>query len=213
ETVIGKENPVSGNDLRLYTQMLFNRLMFLRFIEKKGWLKFGDSTEYLATLYAAGGSNGQSFYRARLYPLFFEALAVEGRQQSAAVGEVVFLNGGLFEKTALDESAQDIPNSAFESILGHNGLFYRFNFTVEESTPLDIEVAVDPEMLGKVFEELVTGRHETGSYYTPRPIVSFMCKEALKGYLAAKTSASKEAIELLVDEHKIANDLTNRHAE
>ena len=62
-------------------------------------------------------------------------------------------------------------------------LFNKFNFTVMESTPFDIEVAVDPEMLGKVFEELVTGRHDSGAYYTPRPVVSFMCREALKGYL------------------------------
>ena len=52
-----------------------------------------------------------------------------------------------------------------------------------EATPFDVEVAVDPEMLGKVFEELVTGRHDSGAYYTPRPVVSFMCREALKGYL------------------------------
>ena len=58
-----------------------------------------------------------------------------------------------------------IPNDKFAEILK---LFERYNFTVTESTPLDIEVAVDPEMLGKVFEELVTGRHDTGSYYTPR---------------------------------------------
>lgn len=213
ETIIGEVNPISGNDLRLYTQMLFNRLLFLRFIEKKGWLRFKESTDYLATLYSAGGDSGQSFYRSRLCPLFFEALAVEGKQQSAAVGEVVFLNGGLFEKTALDESVQDIPDTAFENILGQDGLFYRFNFTVEESTPLDIEVAVDPEMLGKVFEELVTGRHESGSYYTPRPIVSFMCKEALKAFLCEKTSAVKGALEKLVDEHEIAEGLTERHAQ
>ncbi len=60
-------------------------------------------------------------------------------------------------------------------------LFYAFNFTVSESTPFDIEVAVDPEMLGKIFEELITGRHESGSYYTPRAVVAFMCREALKG--------------------------------
>ena len=58
-----------------------------------------------------------------------------------------------------------------------------------ESTPFDIEVAVDPEMLGKVFEELVTGRHESGAYYTPRPVVSFMCREALKGYLEGRDTA------------------------
>ena len=68
-------------------------------------------------------------------------------------------------------------------------LFERFNFTVTESTPYDVEVAVDPEMLGKVFEELVTERHSSGAYYTPRPVVSFMCREALKGYLEGKETA------------------------
>ena len=100
-----------------------------------------------------------------------------------------FLNGGLFDQSPLDAQVPDLPDKVFASILGDGnseGLFYRYNFTVEESTPLDIEVAVDPEMLGKVFEELVTGRHETGSYYTPRPVVSFMCREALKGYLSDK---------------------------
>ena len=76
-----------------------------------------------------------------------------------------------------------------------------FNFTVLESTPFDIEVAVDPEMLGKVFEELVTGRHATGSYYTPRPVVAFMCREALKGYLESRcVGLSAEAIQKFVDE-------------
>ena len=64
-----------------------------------------------------------------------------------------------------------------------------------ESTPFDIEVAVDPEMLGKVFEKLVTGRRDSGAYYTPRAVVSFMCREALKGYLEGKdTGADAEAI-------------------
>ncbi len=213
ETAIGQNNRVKGEELRLFTQILFNRLMFLRFIEKKGWLRFNGDTNYLAALYAAGGVGRRSFYRSRLEPLFFEALAIEGKQKSNAVGEVVFLNGGLFEKTDLDKKVTDIPDEAFEGVLGKEGLFYRFNFTVQESTPLDIEVAVDPEMLGKVFEELVTGRHETGSYYTPRPVVAFMCREAIKGFLTAKTSAPQEAIAKLVDEHEVVSDLTDKHAE
>ncbi len=213
ETIIGEVNPISGNDLRLYTQMLFNRLMFLRFIERKSWLLFGESADYLSSLHAAGGIGDDSFYKSRLQPLFFEALAIEGRQESETVGKVPFLNGGLFEKDKTDEQVTDIPDEAFDPILGERGLFYRYNFTVEESTPLDIEVAVDPEMLGKVFEELVTGRHETGSYYTPRPVVSFMCKEAIKAFLYEKTSAGKEALEKLVDEHEIAEGLTERHAQ
>ncbi len=87
-------------------------------------------------------------------------------------------------------------------------MFQKFAFTVTESTPLDVEVAVDPEMLGKVFEELVTGRHESGSYYTPKPIVSFMCRESLKGYLKTqippnplnKGGETEEVIALLIDE-------------
>lgn len=90
-----------------------------------------------------------------------------------------------------------------------NGLFAKFNFTVTESTPLDVEVAVDPEMLGKIFEELVTGRHETGSYYTPKPIVSFMCREALKGFLESNASGeNKDAIERFVEKYE-PDDLRN----
>ncbi len=212
EEYIGQANNLEKEELRLFTQTLFNRLMFLRFIEKKGWLNFHENPNYLNALYQAGGCDGNSFYQSRLCPLFFEALAVEGRQESEQIGKVPFLNGGLFERTELDNKVQDIPDEAFEPILSASGLFYRYNFTVEESTPLDIEVAVDPEMLGKVFEELVTGRHETGSYYTPRPIVSFMCREALKGYLSEKTTTSKKAIETLVDDHEISDDLTEQHA-
>ena len=108
-----------------------------------------------------------------------------------------FLNGGLFEETELDKQAR-VDAAAIEPLLRE--LFDRFNFTVMESTPFDVEVAVDPEMLGKVFEELVTGRHESGSYYTPRPVVSFMCREALKGYLEGTTGLDAEAIARFVDE-------------
>lgn len=179
---------LTGDDLRLWCQTVFNRLMFLRFIERKGWLDIDNiqGTNYLAALYTAGGMGDESFYRSRLRPLFFKGLAVEGEQESDAFGKVPFLNGGLFDENDSDERVTDIPDDAFRGIIGDEragGLFYRYNFTIEESTPLDIEVAVDPEMLGKVFERLVIRRQESGSYYTPRPVVSFMCREALKGYL------------------------------
>ena len=91
-----------------------------------------------------------------------------------------------------------VPDSVIEGALAE--LFEKFNFTVMESTPFDIEVAVDPEMLGKVFEELVNERHDSGAYYTPRPVVAFMCREALKGYLEGKdTGVSADAIASFVD--------------
>jgi hypothetical protein len=147
--------PLSGDDLRMFTQTLFNRLMFLRFMERKGWLTFSGTRNYLRDLYAAGGHGKKSFYKGRLCPLFFEGLAIEGKQASEAYGQVPYLNGGLFERSELDERVADLPDEVFAGILADEragGLFYRYNFTVEESTPLDIEVAVDPEMLGKVFE-------------------------------------------------------------
>ena len=215
EKLIAKQKELKGDDLRMFTQTLFNRLMFLRFMERKGWLDVRRPKDYLRALYAAGGYGKKSFYKGRLCPLFFEGLAVEGKQESEAYGCVPYLNGGLFERSELDKQVTDLPDEVFAGILSDEhagGLFYRYNFTVEESTPLDIEVAVDPEMLGKVFEELVTGRHETGSYYTPRPVVSFMCREALKGYLSDKTKACRpEAVAALVDRQDVGK-LKETHA-
>ena len=93
-----------------------------------------------------------------------------------------------------------MPDEAIRPLLTE--LFDKFNFTVMESTPIDIEVAVDPEMLGKVFEKLVTGRHDSGAYYTPRAVVSFMCREALKGYLETQQpDLDPDAIRQFVDQH------------
>ncbi len=194
---------------RLYTQRLFNRLMFLRFIEKKGWLIYNGNRDYLRSLFdATEAATDENFLNDRLYWAFFNGLgaAADLPDDSAEVTEIIkerrgkvpFLNGGLFEMQDYDSrNAIHIPNDKFAEILK---LFERYNFTVTESTPLDIEVAVDPEMLGQVFEELVTGRHDTGSYYTPRPVVSFMCRESLKICLQNKTDETPETLKAFVDE-------------
>ena len=183
------DNADGPESRRSFVQTLFNRLMFVYFLSRKGWLTFNGEADYLNALwrdYSAQPTSG-NFYTTRLRPLFFSGLnnpdsrdLTEGL--ATLIGDVPFLNGGLFEQTELDRRNDiTVPDAAIGQVL--NGLFDRFNFTVMESTPFDIEVAVDPEMLGKVFEELVTGRHDSGAYYTPRPVVSFMCREALKGYL------------------------------
>lgn len=197
---------------RLFTQRLFNRLMFIAFIQKKGWLKFGGRTDYLEALwrdYKRAGDQQAGFYESRLKVLFFAGLNARGEVDvvginphgfvQSLIGEVPYLNGGLFEEDEDDrDAAIQAPDDALDLIL--HGLFAQFNFTVTESTPLDVEVAVDPEMLGKVFEELVTGRHETGSYYTPKPVVAFMGREALKGYLRSQLPKEKqETLERFVD--------------
>jgi methylase of polypeptide subunit release factors len=200
----------------LFTQRLFNRLMFLRFIQKKGWLTIDGSTDYLASLWASHGKlkqDGKNFYTDRLR-LLFAALNNEragivlqggGGTVEATIGKVKYLNGGLFEETAEDKDPTvRIADAPFKQIFDKaDGLFEIFNFTITESTPLDIEIAVDPEMLGKIFEELVTGRHDSGSYYTPKPIVSFMCREALKGYLETRVpDEDKRALARFIDKHE-----------
>lgn len=213
-------------DKRLFVQRFFNRLMFLHFLSKKGWLRAPGKTkddtgrEYLGDLWSlyqnrdkSLDAQGDTFYLKYLALLFFAALnqpyvSRDNPMLTQLVGDVPYLNGGLFEK-AEDEKGENpsfsVEDAAFQKIWER--LFSCYNFTVSESTPDDADVAVDPEMLGKVFEELVTGRHESGSYYTPRPVVQFMCREALKGYLAPYGAG----IERLVDLHD-ASEITNHEA-
>ena len=199
---------------RLYTQRFFNRLLFLAFLERKGWMDFNGRKDYLKALYDDYSLNDHekrpdaNFHRKRLNTLFFLGLNNPREKRELdkpafkilrdLIGEVPYLNGGLFDKE-IDDENWFFQDKTVKKIL--RDLIYRFNFTVMESTPLDVEVAVDPEMLGKIFEELVTGRHETGSYYTPKPVVSFMCREALKSYLQNKLKKeSSEIITSFIDE-------------
>ena len=193
-----------------FVQTLFNRLMFIYFLSRKRWLTFKDDTEYLKALWAdyeATEGEKKNFHTDRLRPLFFGGLnnyrsldLTAEPETRRLIGSVPFLNGGLFDMTEEDcRSSVVVPDECVSEIF--TGLFDRFNFTVMEATPFDVEVAVDPEMLGKVFEELVTGRHDSGAYYTPRPVVSFMCREALKGYLEGQdTGVAAEAIAQFVDQ-------------
>lgn len=199
---------VRGN-ARLFTQRLCNRLLFIQFLAKKEWLN--RDRNYLRTLWELAGEHAAkpgisaakraNFYSDFLHSLFFRALNTPTNSRpadadwsalSAMLGDVPFLNGGLFARQDADDDpgAVVIPNDAFAPMLD---LFDRFNFTLTESTPDDVEVAVDAEMLGKVFEELVNEdeRHSTGSYYTPRGIVSYMCREAVKGYLGGGDAVAK----------------------
>ena len=209
---------IGQSDAEQFTQTLFNRLLFIHFVSRKGWLRFKGSADYLNALWRdyqddAGETN---FYLCRLSHVFFAGL---NNPQSmnliqnnpalhSAIGDVPFLNGGLFEQNGLDQQAANgvfaVPDDVVVPLLGNGsapGLFNRYNFTVMEATPLDTEVAVDPEMLGKLFEETVNERHSNGAYYTPRPVVAFMCREAIKGYLAGQDIAdlTDDKIAHLVD--------------
>lgn len=217
-----------------FVQRLLGRLMFLSFLQKKGWLA-GDQAFLTSQFGIVAGQLG-NYYRDFLVPLFFRALALPENERNAnpAAGpvwsqmDVPFLNGGLFEVGVGQDYELDQrlsggagvyldnryftpdSNGAFDIGGGERGgilaFFNRYEFTVEEDTPEDIVVSLDPEMLGKVFEELITERHETGSYYTPRPVVTFMCREALKGLLQSRLPrVAPAALAKLVDEHDPAD--------
>lgn len=226
ERISGVPSAEAGvpGDPRLFTQRLMNRLLFLQFLAKRGWLRFGGSGDYLPALWQDWKTHGlqrgeDNFYRSRLRQLFFLGLNNSGCRDLrhsdpflfGQIGEMPFLNGGLFneeagDQTTLDDPGVVVPNDAIKAVLN---LFANYNFTISESTPDDVEVAVDPEMLGEVFERLVTldERKSSGSYYTPRVIVQFMCREALKGYLDGK-------IDPVIDRVPgAAENVTKRNAE
>jgi hypothetical protein len=210
-----KQNPALTKELNSrhvdcisFTKKLLGQIVFLYFLQKKGWLgvpknaNWGEGDRrYLRTLFEKAIAKKQSFYLDYLQFLFYEALAAE-RRSSADPSyykyldcKIPFLNGGLFEADYDWRSIHiNIPNDFFsnttinrEGDLGDGVLdiFDRYNFTVKEDEPLEKDVAVDPEMLGKVFENLleIKDRKSKGAFYTPRDIVHYMCQESLISYL------------------------------
>ena len=178
------------------SQTLLSRLLFLYFIQRKGWLN--RRRDYLVANFRrhdAEDPEGTSFYDQFLKHFFVKLASEEAFFPNIELGDLPFLNGGLFddEMDALSGRGRiRIGNATFRQLFDH--LLEAYNFTVREDTPLDQEVAIDPEMLGKIFESLVlqleqtdadgeTSRHDTGSYYTPRPIVHHLCREGLRVWL------------------------------
>jgi len=186
--VIRENNRLSDVITENITQEIINRLLFLYFIQKKGWLN-GD----YKFLYNNFKSNKKEYYKNFLV-LLFKRLSIKDFE-CPGFENIPFLNGGLFEFQEIEEKIS-IPNESFEDIF--DDLLERFNFTIREDTEFEEEVAIDPEMLGKIFEELILSiesekykdipdpRRASGSYYTPRFIVSFMVKQSLLNYLISE---------------------------
>ncbi len=201
---IRKNNPELGEDeANTEAQIILERMLFLYFLQRKGWLD--QKRDYLYRHFKAiyernpGGTNYYSEFLSRV----FQQLSTRGDISSDLIGRLPFLNGGLFEDDPLVQSADTLrrirlkaSNAAFRSIFDE--MLERFNFTVREDTPLNQDVAIDPEMLGKILESLVLEMEEagdayapdrrkaTGSYYTPRIVVHFICREVLRQYLLAR---------------------------
>lgn len=208
-----------------FAKKLLGQIVFLYFLQKKGW--FGvprgkdwgkGNKQFLRQLYNKANKENKNFFNDYLEPLFYQALRYDRSADDDYFSQfdckIPFLNGGLFDPmNDYDWINIDIllPNKLFsnqnrtkEGDIGNGILdvFDLYNFTVKEDEPLEKEVAIDPEMLGKVFENLleVKDRKSKGTYYTPREIVHYMCQESLINYLATElvNKVDKKDIETFI---------------
>ena len=207
--------------VRDYVKKLMGRLVFLQFLQKKGWLGVpaGESwgtgdREFIQNLFAQTAD--KDHFIDNVLEVLFNDLNTERKGDLATPslgggrGRLIpYLNGGLFERDATDETAFPLPAKYMQSLLD---FFASYNFTIDENDPDDAEVGVDPEMLGRIFENLLEDNKDKGAFYTPKEIVSYMCRESLIAYLQTdiENEAIKEAIRQFVTSHDIntlgAND-------
>ena len=177
---------------RDYVKKLLGRLVFLQFLQKKGWMGVpasrsdwnGGDKNYLCHLIEGYNGNDRLLSDV-LEPLFFNTLNEkrEGDIADARLGEnikIPYLNGGLFEKDNIDKLDIDFPYSYFKELMD---FFAMYNFTIDENDPDDSEVGIDPEMLGHIFENLLEDNKDKGAFYTPKEIVQYMCRQSVIQYL------------------------------
>ncbi len=165
---------------------------------------------FMRKLFELAERRKENFFDDILEPLFYNALNVNRGEQGycpALHCRIPFLSGGLFEPIdGYDWEHNDfnLPNEIFSNVTekgkleadGILDIFDRYNFTMSEDEPMEREVAIDPEMLGKVFENLldVKDRKSKGAFYTPREIVHYMCQESLVKYLTRTMKIDEESI-------------------
>ena len=203
-----------------FSVRLIGRLIFCWFLKKKS----SDKSSPLLPeelLSSKAVSQKPGFYHNILEPLFFETLNTSRKERKKGYqlppwAQIPFLNGGLFIPEYHDYYQVDqlgiskyinilkVPDNWLKELFD---IFEIYNFTIDENTPVDVELSIEPEMLGRIFENLLaeinpetgnTARKSTGSYYTPRTIVEYMVDESLKQYLLSKTNLDENKISSLL---------------
>ncbi|MFN4147048.1 MAG: Eco57I restriction-modification methylase domain-containing protein [Runella sp.] len=204
QILLGTETPLdngwqdeAAKPIRDFAKKLLGRLVFLQFLEKKGWLGVPHSNQneqwtggdpvFLQNLLQHFHPQ-EHFHSQALKTLFFETLNQQ-RPHSLAPDllnpwqtpiKIPYLNGGLFDKDLSYHHDIDFPPELFKELFD---FFDAYNFTIDENDPYDHEVGIDPEMLGHIFENLLEENREKGAFYTPKEIVHYMCQESLIEYL------------------------------
>lgn len=218
--VLPTSNPEAKKE---FAVRLLGRIIFCWFLKlKRSPNKIPLIPISLLSTHAITDHKDDSYYHSIVEPLFFEVLNKRKEVRNTMYrGElwdtIPFLNGGLFEHDAIDfysptdtglsafVNTVKIPNKWFTDLFS---VFERYNFTVDESTSSDIEIAVDPEMLGKIFENLLaeldkdtgeTARKKTGSYYTPREVVDYIVDTSLYHHLTTHVNADESSIRQLIE--------------
>jgi adenine-specific DNA-methyltransferase len=210
---------------RDFAKKLLGRIVFIYFLQKKGWLGASDLSykdgipDFIMQLFLTSGAN-KTFYPEWLSKLFFDSLNKDrpGNDFLMPNGQTVkvpFLNGGLFDKDDYDNNEISFNPSLFHNKenpddpkqRGFLDFLNAFNFTIYEDSPEDQTIAVDPEMLGHIFENLLEDNKDRGTFYTPKDIVHYMCQESLTEYLNIHLDKlERDSIELLVKQKDVAND-------
>ena len=205
----------SGAVYHDYVKKMMGRIVFLHFLQKKGWLD--GNLCFLRDLFFFSPHQAD-FLEEVLEPLFFGIFNTEQKKREALFKErqwsaellrqwqsLPYLNGGLFEEDAIDRLKITLPAYLFKDLFQY---LASYNFTVDENDPDDAEIGVDPEMLGKIFESLLEDNKAKGAFYTPKEIVRYMCKESLIAYLSSKfPDAIDGVIRTFVESHEMQPEL------
>ena len=191
--------------IRDYIKKMMGRITFLHFLQRKGWM-CGD-LNYMQNMFQ-NSAYKNDYLDSVLEPLFFGVLNTKPAEREALFTEygwdknllhewrdIPYLNGGLFERDDTDEPESRFPAEYFQRLFQ---FFSEYNFTIDENDPNDAEVGVDPEMLGKIFENLLEDNKDKGAFYTPKEIVRYMCQESLIAYLETNTTIAKDKIRQFV---------------
>jgi len=195
-----------------FAHSLLNKLMFIYFLQKKGWL--GNKKDFIRWLwetYENDEEENKEFYRDYLRPLLLEAMnkprnlrKFNGlpKEVKKIFMDIPYFNGGLFshlyeENVNVDKIVTSIPDSLMKEVIF--GFLEEYNFTVTEESPYEIEIAVDPAMLGHIYESLIAEqeRNASGIFYTPRAEVDLMCRLALFEYLSNFTENREELLKFI----------------
>ena len=212
EKVLGEPNAAlmqafdhNEKKIRDYIKKMMGRIIFLHFLQRKGWM-CGD-LNYMQNMFE-NSAYKNDYLDSVLEPLFFGILNTKPTEREALFTDydwdksllnewkdIPYLNGGLFERDEEDEPESRFPAEYFKRLFQ---FFSEYNFTIDENDPNDAVVGVDPEMLGKIFENLLEDNKDKGAFYTPKEIVRYMCQESLIAYLETNTSVANDKIRQFV---------------